>query len=154
MPYNADFEIPTGLCIHRSISEAPKGSLFLGLAGLSGLIGWRPGPAGTNPSSVAIEWTCYEVRDVPPFPDESELGLIFEDPIFRVQPNTAYDLADQGARSAGDLVTNGDIIAMIAGPRSRELVYNLRGGTSNAPFMAYKGWRMFVGDQHIFTKLP
>ena len=153
MPYNADFEIPATKAIPRPLKDAPLGSYFCGVFAPGGLIAWRPGREGTTPKRFVLEWTCYEAFPFDQYEGE-ELGLIFEQPVFHVQPNTAYPISDVGARGPGDLITNGDVIAMVAGPPGEQVAYNVRAGTSSAPLVGYKGWRMFIDGQHIFTKLP
>ncbi|WP_157077761.1 hypothetical protein [Sphingobium amiense] len=154
MPYNVDFRLPVHRAIHRPASAAPKGSLILPVLGASGFVCWRPVEAGKAPPIMVVEWTTYSAH-----PLEGNVAdepcLVFEEPEIRLDPATAFDPRDKGARDVGDIVTNGDTVMISAWTAEQELKsFLLRAGKSTDPMVAYKGWDVVVEGQHIFTKLP
>ena len=153
MPYNVDFRVPVSRSIYYPASEAPFGSLMMPLMGDSGFVCWRPGKAGEEPIKMVCEWTTYVAL---PLTGKSadEPSLVFPDPEILVDPATAYDPMDEGARGIGDLVTNGDMVMISAWTAEQKMLgFLLRAGASKAPRVAYRGWDIWVDGQHIFTKL-
>lgn len=151
MPFNSEFVVPIAAAIPEQVAAAPQGSLTLPIMGPSSLICAGKGGKPVFP----VELTTFSAY-LPDenFPDD-EIGLVFKEPQIFVEPASSYPANDKAAWSPGDLMTNGDTIAIIAMTPENGLQRCLiKEGASGAPLMLFKGWHIRIDGQFLFTKLP
>lgn len=151
MPFNSEFVVPVAKAIPEKVAAAPQGSLTLPIMGPSSLICAGQGGKPLFPVELTTFSAYLPDED---FPDD-EIGLVFKEPQISVEPASSYPANDKASWSPGDLMTNGDTIAIIAmTPENGLQRCRIKEGESKAPSVLYKGWHVRIDGQLLFTKLP
>jgi hypothetical protein len=119
----------------------------------SGLVGWMPGEEVARPARIYIDLTTYSLGFLSSL--EGERGLIFNDPVFEIDPATMVDPNDQGSLVPGLLLTNGSGIRLLGMNREQKVsAINLKGSTTDDVWLAYLGWSVKIADRLAFYKIP
>ena len=153
MPYNVDFELPLEQVQLRRVYSAPAGSLIFPIMGAASLVCAVRG----QPETFFVDLTTYGAFFMDKIVSGGDLGLIWLRPEIKLDLATICPVDDEPAWSAGDLITDGKSIAIIAlnsdGKLVRCLLREMEG-----PFLSraalFKGWHLEVEGQRMFSKLP
>lgn len=151
MPYNVDFLLPIERVQIENVEDAPQGSLTFPVMGPNSLVCASADPRKT----FFVELTTFSIHGFDSDERDGANGIVWREPKILVDPASIYVTSDQAAWSAGDIITNGEMIAIVAaGPEGRLVRCRFKPSDSVRPAALFKSWHIVVEGQRIFTKLP